>query len=353
MNVLFEWVKTNLSDRQVVLLVGFLVFAFLFLYFFGNMLAPVLAAVVISFLLDGIVGKLTKRGVSHGLAVVFTFASFLVGSFLIFFAVLPPIAAQVVNFMNSLPEMISTVDQQADKLPELLPGIIDQEWVDSLMAAVQREILELAPRAVELAGSNIAGFIAFIVYAILVPVMVFFFMKDKDQILSWLGGFLPKDRPLSEQVWNEGIEKAAAYARGKVIEVVIVGLAGWVLLLMFDVPYAAFLAFITGLSVIVPYVGATVATIAVVVVAFAQWGFTGQAYLVTGLYIGLHILDGFVLVPWLFSKVAKLHPIAIILAILFFGGLWGFWGVFFAIPLATLANAVLRAWAQQSLAKKA
>jgi putative permease len=63
-----------------------------------------------------------------------------------------------------------------------------------------------------------------------------------------------------------------------------------------------------------------------------------------GAYLVIQALDGNVLVPLLFSEVVNLHPIAIIVAILVFGGLWGFWGVFFAIPLATLVQAVLKAW---------
>jgi len=61
-------------------------------------------------------------------------------------------------------------------------------------------------------------------------------------------------------------------------------------------------------------------------------------------YAIIHALDGNLLVPLLFSEVVNLHPVAIILAILVFGGLWGFWGVFFAIPLATVVKAVINAW---------
>ena len=61
-------------------------------------------------------------------------------------------------------------------------------------------------------------------------------------------------------------------------------------------------------------------------------------------YAIIQALDGNLLVPLLFSEVVNLHPVAIILAILVFGGLWGFWGIFFAIPLATLVKAVLNAW---------
>jgi len=58
----------------------------------------------------------------------------------------------------------------------------------------------------------------------------------------------------------------------------------------------------------------------------------------------IQMLDGNVLVPLLFSEAVDLHPVAIVIAVLFFGGLWGLWGVFFAIPLATLVNAILSAW---------
>lgn len=352
MNVFVKWVKTNLSDRQVVVLVGFLLLAFLGLYFFGDMIAPVLAAVVIAFLIDGVVVRLERRGLPHLLAVTVSFVGFLVLAFLVFFAVLPPIASQVAKFFTSVPGMITAINDQVDKLPEMLPGIIDEAWVDGLMAGLQKELLDLGPRALEFSVSNIAGLIAFVIYAILVPVMVFFFLKDKKVILAWLSGFLPEDRPLADQVWNEVVEKTADYARGKVIEIIIVGFTAWGIFWLIGLPYAAFLAFITGISVIIPYIGAALVTIPVAVVAFTQWGLGGEFYLAVGAYLALQAVDGNFLVPVLFSEVVKLHPNAIVLAILVFGGLWGFWGVFFAIPLATLAHAIIRAWPRQKLAKK-
>ena len=139
---------------------------------------------------------------------------------------------------------------------------------------------------------------------------------------------------------------------GKVFGQFIDGFTAWAVFWLVWVLYAAFLAFLTGISVIVPYIGATLVTIPVVVVAYAHWGFQSDFFIAVGLYIVFQILDGNVLVPLLFSEMVRLHPNAIILAILVFGGLWGFWGVFFAIPLATLAHAVIRAWPRQRMAVK-
>ena len=93
----------------------------------------------------------------------------------------------------------------------------------------------------------------------------------------------------------------------------------------------------------VPYIGATLVTIPVALVGLIQFG-TGDTFLyLIIVYFVIQALDGNLLVPLLFSETNNLHPVAIIAAVLFFGGIWGFWGVFFAIPLATLVVAVIDA----------
>ena len=91
-------------------------------------------------------------------------------------------------------------------------------------------------------------------------------------------------------------------------------------------------------------VGYYLMAIPVMLVALFQFGLTGDFYWVVGLYMLIQVLDGNVLVPLLFSEAVDLHPVAIIIAVLVFGGLWGVWGVFFAIPLATLCNVLLVSW---------
>jgi len=105
---------------------------------------------------------------------------------------------------------------------------------------------------------------------------------------------------------------------------------------------------LVGFSVIIPYAGAAVVTLPVLFVAYAQWGISSEFLYVLIAYSVIQFIDGNVLVPLLFSEIVNLHPVAIIVAVLFFGGLWGLWGVFFAIPLATLINAVINLWPETS-----
>jgi putative permease len=174
--------------------------------------------------------------------------------------------------------------------------------------------------------------------------LVFFFLKDKDRILGWFEQYLPRERNLSRRVWSEVDMQIGNYVRGKFIEILILLAVSYVIFTLMNLNYALLLAVLMGLSVIIPYVGATLVTIPVVLVAFFEWGMTQEFWYLMLAYAIIQALDGVVLVPLLFSEVVNLHPVAIIVAILFFGGIWGFWGVFFAIPLATLVKAVLTAW---------
>ena len=180
--------------------------------------------------------------------------------------------------------------------------------------------------------------------------MVFFFLKDKDLILGWLGDFLPDERRLVRTVWSDLDVKIASYVRGKFIEIILVWASTYIAFAFMGLNYAMLLSLLVGLSVIVPYVGATVVTIPVALVGFSQWGMSSQLGYLIGIYAFIQFLDGNLLVPLLFSEVVNLHPIAIIVAVVFFGSLWGIWGVFFAIPLATLVQAIIKAWPAHEVA---
>ena len=187
-------------------------------------------------------------------------------------------------------------------------------------------------------------FITFLVYLVLVPLLVFFMLKDKEHIVAWFLSFLPRERRLVNNVWIDVEAGIGSYVRGKFIEILIVWAFSYVVFALLGLPYAMLLSLLVGLSVIVPYVGAAVVTAPVAVVAYVEFGLAPHFWYVVAAYGIIQFLDGNVLVPLLFSEVVNLHPVAIIAAVLIFGGIWGLWGVFFAIPLATLIAAVLRAW---------
>jgi putative permease len=240
--------------------------------------------------------------------------------------------------------MVEQGRQLLSVLPEQYPDYLTAEQLNQYVSMAQQELANLGQTLITRTVASIPGILTVLVYMILIPILVFFFLKDREQILDWLAAFLPSERPLLNRIWGEMNLQFANYARGKVVEVIVVGAVSYVALTPLGLNYAALLGLLVGLSVIIPYIGAALVTIPVVMVAFFQWGFAGEFFWVFGVYVLIQALDGNILVPWLFSEAVNLHPVAIILAVLFFGGIWGLWGVFFAIPLATLIKAIINAW---------
>ncbi len=344
MQVITEWFKRYFSDPQIVFLTLFLLFFFGIVITMGHMLAPVLASLVIAYLLEGVVAMLERRALPRLLSVIIVFILFMLFVALVLLGLLPLLSRQITEFVQQLPAMISMGQQALMQLPERYPDLIPQDQMDQIIRQIRNEIASYGQFAVSWSLASVVGVITLVVYLILMPLLVFFFLKDKKLIIDWMVGHLPKHRKFAGTVWKDVDRQIANYVRGKFWEIIIVWAASLVTFTLLGLNYALLLAVMVGLSVIIPYIGAAVVTIPVLFVAWFQWGWgTDFAWLAVAYFV-IQALDGNVLVPLLFSEVVDLHPVAIIVAILVFGGLWGFWGVFFAIPLATLVQAVLEAW---------
>ncbi len=344
MMILTDWFKRHFSNPEVMLLTLLLVIGFAVVITMGDMLVPVFASVVIAYLLEGLVGLIECRGVPRLIAVLMVFCGFLFFVLLLLFGLLPLLSRQVTQLVQQLPNMISEGQQVLMQLPERYPGVIQPEQVQDVIEVIRQEIAAFGQRVLSLSLSSVVGVITLLVYLILTPLLVFFFLKDKHLILNWLVNFLPRDRTFAGTVWKDVDRQIGNYVRGKFWEIIIVWSASFITFSLFGLQYAMLLGVLVGLSVIIPYIGAAVVTFPVLLIAWFQWGWGMDfAWLAVG-YLVIQALDGNVLVPLLFSEVVNLHPVAIIVAILVFGGFWGLWGVFFAIPLATLVQAVLVAW---------
>jgi len=344
MNPVLPWLKRQTSNPQVVILAGILLSCFLIIYFFGRMLVPLLVGLVIAYMLEGLIRILSHTHLPRTVLVVIVFSLFMTLLLLAFFLLIPMLLKQVTQLVQQTPTMLAQAQVMLEQLPEKYPRYISQAQVDELLVNLRTELVAFGQAFIAKTVSSLIRLLTLVVYFVLVPLLVFFFLKDKDKIIAWIMGFLPKERSLSIQVWLDADRQIGNYIRGKVWEIIIVWSATYIVFNLFKLPYAMLLSLVVGLSVIVPYVGATVVTLPVMLVAYFHCGFNPAFFYITGAYAVIQLLDGNVLVPLLFAEVVNLHPVATIASLCIFGGLWGFWGVFFAIPLATLIQAVLTAW---------
>jgi putative permease len=343
-NVLRQWYQRYFTDPQTVIFAFILVTGFLLIVVMNAHLMPILVGIIIAYLFEGLVVRMNHINLSRTVGASVATALMLTAIVLTLFVLLPLLSKQVSDLIRELPSMLGRGQLLLSQLPEKYPDFVSAQEVDEILTFVRTEISSFGQNVVTWSLASVVGLITFLVYLILLPLMVFFFLKDKDLILGWLGDFLPDERRLVRTVWNDLDVKIASYVRGKFIEVIVVWVSTYIAFSLMGLNYAMLLSLLVGLSVIVPYVGATVVTIPVALVAVSQWGVTSEFGYLMGIYAFIQFLDGNLLVPLLFSEVVNLHPIAIIVAVVFFGSLWGIWGVFFAIPLATLIQGIIKAW---------
>lgn len=344
LDIFKKWFQRYFFEEESVLLLVLIVLSVVLLMTIGNILAPLLASVVLAYLMQGVAGQVQRRGLPQWLGVTVAFLLFVGAFFGVVLGLLPLAWRQFLGLAGEMPRMLDQGRELLSVLPARYPEFLTESQLNRMVSLAQSELAQFGQTLVSRSLASIPSALNVLVYLILIPILVFFFLKDRQQIVTWCTSFLPRERPLLRRIWLEMDQQVANYARGKVLEILIVGAVSYVSFVWLGLNYAALLGLLVGLSVIIPYIGAAIVTLPVVIVAYFQWGFGSEFYTLVVVYFVIQVLDGNVLVPLLFSEAVNLHPVAIILAVLFFGGIWGLWGVFFAIPLATLIKAIINAW---------
>lgn len=341
MQIFRSWFARHFSNPQVVTLALIIIVWTVIIHLFGRMLTPVIASIVIAYLLEGLVGILERWRVSRLLSVITVSCAFMFASCLVLLILLPLLFEQLQRFFQEIPSLITMGRAELIHFLEHHPDLVSRAQVQQFMDLLSTGTAHLGQLALSFSVASLRTLLTILIYLFLVPFLVFFLLKDKATILCWIARFMPTQHQLATKVWVEVNRQIANYVRGKAWEILIVSTASYLAFAALHLKFALLLGFCVGISIIIPYLGTMVMTLPVGLTAYLQWGLSSEAAYVLVIYGIIHLLDGNILAPLLFSEVVNLHPVAIIVAILFFGKLWGFWGLFFAIPLATLVRAVI------------
>nr|WP_314741420.1 AI-2E family transporter [uncultured Haemophilus sp.] len=343
LNLFQTWYRQKFNDPQIAALAGILLIGFGIIYFFSDLIMPLLIAIVLAYLLEVPI-RVLERIMPRTLSVVIVLGSALSLVSFLLVVMLPSLWNQAVNFIRDLPTMFNLLSEWLQTLPEHYPELVDYSMLDSFVNSMKAKILGYGESLLSISVNSLINLVGLGVYAFLVPLMVFFLLKDKSLFLGSLANLLPKNRRLATRVWVEMQDQIANYIHGKCLEIAIVGIITYIILMFFGLRYSLLLSVVVGLSVLVPYIGAVIATIPIALIALLEFGLSPDFYYLMLAFVISQLLDGNLVVPFLFSEAVNLHPLIIIIAVLIFGGLWGFWGIFFAIPLATLVKAVFNAF---------
>lgn len=259
------------------------------------------------------------------------------GAFIFVAFMFPIILEQSAHFLKELPFYYA-------RLQDFLNNNFSEMSVgagDNLLALLGEDMMgkfaSFSKSFVNYSLASIVNISSLLIYLVLIPILTYFFVKDRGKFKVYFSQFFTKnDLSSIANNWHRVDLILTSYIRGKIIEVLVVGLSAFVLFWFMGLKYSLMLSTLVGLSVMIPFVGAFLVTLPVALVAFSQWGVSSSFVELIVAYFVLQILDGNVLVPYIFSENMNLHPAAILLSVMVFGGLFGVIGVFFAIPLLAI-----------------
>lgn len=333
--------KKMFNDPRWMALGGVILFVVVAILLLGQVLVPIVLSFVLAYFIEGGIAHLCRRRCSRNTAITLLFPLFLLVYLIGLLGPLQLALRQGVKFIANLPlltERIKTLLAGLE-LPSPLEGIVPNEKAE-LIDKFGSAFYELGENLWSHTVSGLSGATSWLVYLFLIPLLVFFLLKDKESLIKGINRLLPNDRELVTKIWVEMEIRMASYIRGKMWEILIVGCLTWIAFRLLGFQYAAMTSLLAGLSVVIPYVGAFAVTIPIFFLGLVQWGWGWGLGGLMIAHVVIQFLDGNLLVPYLFSKAVKLSPTTILLSSLIFGSLWGVWGVFFAIPLATLTKTV-------------
>ena len=308
----------------------------------AGLFLPILLSLIVSFLLDPAVQFFESERVSRTFSI---FIVYLLISILVFFLMLiigPPnwkgmMQALKADFPRYISRAIEYLSGLLEMTREHFPIVREYDIAERLRVTSQAVfglILKETPRSALRIGSLL----------LLVPLFSFFFLRDSRRIMRSLISLTPNRYfEMVLDIYAHVSWQLAHFIRGRILEALIIGIVVWLGLSLTDIRYAPILAIIAGITNLVPYIGPIIGMIPGLIIALVDLGLGAQFWWILCVYILIAqiILDNFILIPILISKVSNLHPLWVILAIIMGGKLYGVLGMIIGVPIASIINIII------------
>ena len=266
-----------------------------------------------------------------------------------FYLNLQKISTETVNSDNGDDfdsNMASRISEFVATMPEPIPSMVTEDEIKNMVVSARSVVIANTTNIIKnQVMPSVVNTLSWLMYMVIVPIFVFLMLANKPLLQKRIRTYiLPNNQALIHEFWPQINAQIEGYIRGKLLHITIIAIVNSLAFMVLGLNYALLLGVGVGLSVVIPYVGAVIITVPVLLVSVFQFGMSTSLVWVFAVYIIIQILDSNVLTPLLFSKAMNLDAFSILSAILIFGGLWGFWGVFFSIPLATFIRTLIVNW---------
>lgn len=316
------------------------------LQWLGPVLTPFLVGAILAYLGTPLVGALARRGVHRAIGTTLTVALFGVVIGALFVVLVPLVQAEVALAMKRLPELFERA--AAVLLPWAretlgLELAFDLATLRGVVAENLDSVRDVGLKLLSGVRSGGALVVALLVNLALIPVVMFYLLRDWDGIVARIDDLLPRRwQALVRTIARQVDDVLAEFLRGQLSVMLVLAVYYAIALSLVGLQHAVAIGVLTGLLVFIPYVGYGLGLVLGLVAALLQW--TGWPFFVAvvAVYVVGQLVENYLLVPWLVGDRIGLHPLAVIFALLAFGQLFGFAGVLLALPVSAALLVGLR-----------
>lgn len=312
-----------------------------FIYFLRDIVAIVLAAMLLSALIDPFADKLEKYRIPRGLSVGIVYSVLILVLTFVSLLVIPPMLTQSRQLLESYAPYIQEITGNQMIVTTLLSGDLYSQDVQGILQTVREAGFEDSlPTILTFLTSTFGA----LVTIFLVFILAFYFVMEEDLlkrgVFVWI---MPqKYKDFVSDVAPKIRKKIGEWVRGQLLLMFAVGSLTYIVLTLLDVPFALVLAIMAGVLEIIPYLGPMLSAIPAIIIAFSASPI--QGLLVAILYFVIQQIEGDILTPKIMQKVAGLNPIVSILSILIGYQLAGVAGALLAVPFAMVVGVFLTEW---------
>ena len=325
-----------------LLIIIFVAFAYITLSYLARVLAPILAALVIAYLLDPVLERMVRAGVPRPLGAALLLVSFIgliVGGLII---AIPAIVDQATHFLRDLPRLLTNLDMW---LHEHMGVELPPEWKEYVDTAHLQKMVTAGPVARVLTAvlGGLLVVLAEIAEFLLVPVFAYYFLVDWANLLRRIDHMIPpRKRRSVRAIAREIDEVVSGWVRGQAIVTSILAVLYAIGFTIVGMPLSVPIGLLVGALTVIPFVGTFVGAAIAAIVTIADGGSLQTLGLVGAVILILHLVEAGFLTPKIVGHRVGLSETGALFAVVAGGKLLGFVGVVLAVPLAATAAVLVR-----------
>jgi len=332
------------NNLFLISVVVFLIICIL-LYFSRRVVSPFFIAFALAYLMDPLVDKMVRKGVSRTGSVLFLMVAFFLVLIFAFILFIPILSTQTENLMQNIPVYIGIFQDWIRPLLDMVKGL-DPEKVEEILNEVLSRFGELPMKALQFSGkllwgsiSNLFNIILMIANLVIIPVVMFYLLRDFDSINKRLLALIPprlqeKTRGLILEI----DQVLSSFVRGQLVVVALMGLMYACGLFLCNTPMSLSLGLMAGLVNLVPYLGLVLGFVPAAILTFMHTQEWLTVLGVAGVFAFVQGVEGMIITPRIVGENIGLHPVAVIFAVLLGGELFGLVGMLLGVPMVAILN---------------